>query len=361
MFVLPVSTNLASHIFCRLQYNGSNTSTARPLIDGYDPAGRSEGNGYPSLAAPSTERYPDSRHRGSYGSNQAASPRSMPTLLRDKGDISSTGRALSHSPNETPAPFQEQAASERTSFGRLSDTERSRHPPSPFVFGSVAKDNPHVSGVSSPSRKRPHLDLATSSNKASGASVIGPRRSHRAGSTHWRMGKSESRLSSSGPEANGEQLKGKRFTKLRSFEHQGSFTLLLVYKTIEVLEQCPLILCASMISGRQQPSVLPPIAGMDIKTVPTDGGTSEIAAMSARTGASGGRALKRTYQACIRYVRDPGVMTASYIVQLTDSYFPLHLFGSLLRCRKKKLKVRTFLYVSQAKAGLNLIMHCGRG
>lgn len=60
-----------------------------------------------------------------------------------------------------------------------------------------------------------------------------------------------------------------------------------------------------MTAGREQWPVLAAIPAMDIKTIPKDGGTSEIATMSARTGASGGRALKRTYQACIRYVGGP--------------------------------------------------------
>lgn len=204
------------YTFCRLQYNGPNLSTVIPPIDVRGPDVRSESNGYLSLAALGKDQYLHPCYRA-----PTASSSSAPTSLRDKSDKLPNRRIQSPSPDGTPEPFHEQATSERISFGRMPDTERSRHPPSPLMFGNVANGNPHSSGMSSPSRKRPRLDLVSSTNTAEGASSSDANRTQRAGSTHWHIGRNGANTSSVRPEADGKLSNGERVPELRSIENQG--------------------------------------------------------------------------------------------------------------------------------------------
>ncbi|KAJ9101171.1 hypothetical protein QFC21_003389 [Naganishia friedmannii] len=185
-------------------YNQSNSSNTIPPIEVYSRANRSEVNGYPSLTGIGRDQYSDPRDRGPHASTPAASSSATPTFLRDKDDAPTNRHVLSPFPDGTLESFRVQASSERTSFRRLSDTEQSRHPPSPFRSGNVAYDSPHVSGVSSPSQKRPRLDLESSSSTYT-ATGKSPRRAQGTDSTHRRTGRSGTRSSSAAREANGEQ------------------------------------------------------------------------------------------------------------------------------------------------------------
>jgi hypothetical protein len=264
-------------------------------------AHRSVGNTYFSPVASSREGYLDPQHPAAYASPPIAASRATSTVFRDDYDIPSDGHILGSSLDGTSEAFRGQATFGKNISKQLSDTERSRHPPSPF--GDEADEKLHLSGASSPRSKRPRLDLASSRNAASEFAALGSRRSQEADSTHRRTGRSRRRQSAAGLDANGERSNSKRLLNLRSFGdrvpscvEQGRRPNDTGPRSLHVYDLCSI--CA--ITDRHPQQILPLLAGLDMEAIlPEDGGTTT---MSVRTTTGGGGPLKRTYQACIRYV-----------------------------------------------------------
>jgi hypothetical protein len=186
-------------------------------------AHRSVGNTYFSPVASSREEYLDPQHPAAYASPPIAASRATSTVFKDDYDMPSDGHILGSSLDGTSEAFRGQATYGKNISKRLSDTERSRHPPSPFVY--EADEKLHLSGASSPRSKRPRLDLGPSRNTASEVAALGSRRLQGADSTHRRTGRSRRRQSAAGLDANGERSNSKRFACARLgtvFHHASS-------------------------------------------------------------------------------------------------------------------------------------------